>query len=447
MTLGGSRSAALLFLGDLAVFVAALWLTLLVRYRTLPSADSWLDHLGPFAFLFALWFLVFYISGLYGKGVILLKSRWPDAIMRTQVVNVVLAALFFFLAPGIAIAPKTNLVIYLVISLLLIFLWRLAVYPRLATRSVRYPAALIASGEDAELLAQEVNGSPRYRLTFPVVLNPRTVTESELVQALTDSKIEIVVVDTDAPDLEPVLSRLSDFSHLEIVSFIDIYEEVFDRVPLASVPHGRFLERLAKASFFYRVAKRLIDVVGGILMGVITIIAIPFIFFAQRLEGPGPLFIVQDRMGERGKRIRAYKFRSMQHSDAGAWAGENQENRVTKIGALLRRTSLDEFPQFLNVLSGELSLIGPRSDIEALGKRLADAIPYYHTRYLVTPGITGWAQISQQYEPGNISPQSIEETKVRLAYDFYYLKKRSLALDLVIALKTMNRMFFRVGSW
>jgi lipopolysaccharide/colanic/teichoic acid biosynthesis glycosyltransferase len=101
----------------------------------------------------------------------------------------------------------------------------------------------------------------------------------------------------------------------------------------------------------------------------------------------------------------------------------------------------------MSVLRGELSLIGPRNDTAGLAARLAAAIPYYNARYLVKPGITGWAQINQQYEQNNISPQSIEETKTRLAYDFYYLKHRSFGLDLVIALKTVKRMLFRVSSW
>jgi lipopolysaccharide/colanic/teichoic acid biosynthesis glycosyltransferase len=133
------------------------------------------------------------------------------------------------------------------------------------------------------------------------------------------------------------------------------------------------------------------------------------------------------------------------HNASGAWMKEG-ENMITKVGGFLRSTSIDEFPQFVNVLRGELSLIGPRSDIESLGNRLGEAIPYYNLRYMVKPGITGWAQINQQYSSGNISPQSIEETKLRLAYDFYYIKHHSLALDVVIALKTMKRMFFRVSS-
>ena len=131
---------------------------------------------------------------------------------------------------------------------------------------------------------------------------------------------------------------------------------------------------------------------------------------------------------------------------SGQWVKEG-ENRITRVGAFLRQTSLDEFPQFINVLAGELSLIGPRNDILGLGRRLAEALPYYEARYLVIPGITGWAQINQQYEPGNVSPQSIRENKTRLAYDFYYLKHRSLGLDLLIALRTIKRMFFRLSSW
>jgi len=154
------------------------------------------------------------------------------------------------------------------------------------------------------------------------------------------------------------------------------------------------------------------------------------------------------RMGECGRPITAYKFRSMTKNLAasGEWATET-DNRITHVGHFLRMSSLDEFPQWLNVLRGEISLIGPRSDIQGLGVRLAEAIPYYNARYMVKPGITGWAQINQQYEQGSISPQSIEETKTRLAYDFYYLKNRSLGLDIVIAFKTLKRMLFRVSSW
>ena len=159
---GGARRAALLFLGDIATFTAALWVTLFLRYREVPSVPLFEAHVFPFGLLFLLWTLVFYMSGLYGKGTILFKSRQPEALVKTQVANIVIAALFFFFVPDVGIAPKTNLLIYLVVSLLLIFLWRLALYPRLSMRRVREDVLLVGRSDEAQELHAELNGNPRY---------------------------------------------------------------------------------------------------------------------------------------------------------------------------------------------------------------------------------------------------------------------------------------------
>jgi len=397
------------------------------------------------------------MSGLYGKRILLFTSSLPDAIVKTQFFNIVLAALFFFLVPGIGIAPKTNLIIYLVVSLLLIFFWRLALFPKLSLPKVRYPAVLVAEGEEASDLVRIVNGNPRYHLIFPIVLTPREASGegiAKLADRIRESGANIIVADTNdelSESLLPQLYELNCFNEPpQLLAFHDLYEEVFDRIALSQLRPNWFVENVPTTTpLVYAAIKRAIDIAGGLIMGLVTLIAAPFVWVAASLEGPGPLFIDQDRIGERNARMKAYKFRSMSFNNkaSGAWVGEDRENKVTKVGSFLRRTSLDEFPQFLNILRGELSLIGPRNDTEGLGERLAEALPFYNFRYLVQPGITGWAQINQQYEQGHISPQSIEETKMRLAYDFYYLKHRSLGLDLVIALKTVKRMFFRVSSW
>ncbi len=452
---GGRRQATLLFIGDIFVFAVALWLTLFIRYAEIPTSDLILSHLAPFSMLFVLWVLVFYISGLYGKGVILLKSRWPRVILNTQFVNVLLAALFFFLFPGIGITPKTSLIIYLVVSLVLIFGWRLALYPRISFRRERYRAALIASGKESKELVHEVNGNDRYHMYFAVVLTPEELEakgKEATVQLFEQEHIEVLVTSAGDPTVESLISfvfEAGQSTRPQMIPFVQAYEEVFDRVPLSLLSQSWLIKQSSDAPLFYSFMKRAIDIGGGLLMGIITLIAIPFVFLAQHVEGKGPLFITQERIGKNGSRVKIYKFRSMSFNDAASatWVGEKSENKITKVGNFLRKTSLDEFPQFINVLKGEISLIGPRSDIEGLGIRLAEEIPYYKARYLVTPGITGWAQINQQYEQGNISPQSIEETKVRLAYDFYYIKYRSLGVEIVIALKTMKRMFFRVSSW
>jgi lipopolysaccharide/colanic/teichoic acid biosynthesis glycosyltransferase len=431
MIIIGRRASFLLFAGDIVAFTISLYLTLWARYGVLPDAPTLAPFMTPFAFLFVLWILVFYSAGLYSKSLTLFPSRLPDALFKTQLANILFAALFFFLIPYFGITPKTILAIYLIVSLAFIFFWRLVLYPRLSTGQNRERAVLLARGEEADELLREVNGNSRYGIEF-------------VSRELDDTLATIIIFDKMGVD-ESVLATLTREGK-QTVAFEDMYEEVFDRVPLSQLEHAWFRENITPDSLGYAFTKRGIDIIGGLVMGLVTLVVTPFVALALQVEHPGPVFLTQTRIGQNGTRIRTYKFRSMRFGDKGAWKGEGV-NKVTRVGSFLRKISLDEFPQFINVLKGEISLIGPRNDIEALGVRLSDAIPYYMLRYSVRPGITGWAQINQQYEQGNVSPQSVEETKVRLAYDFYYLKHRSLGLDIIIALKTIKRMFFRVSSW
>jgi lipopolysaccharide/colanic/teichoic acid biosynthesis glycosyltransferase len=456
MLSGGRNAFALLFFGDIAAFSIALWLTLFLRYGALPSEELLVSHLGPFGFLFLLWAFIFYISGLYDKRAILFKSKLPNVLFRIQLFNILLAALFFFTVQELGITPKTVLVIYLLVSLGCILLWRLTLYPRVTARDAREKAALIGSGPEADELVREVNAHARYRLEFSVVKAPTELSAEEFgafAASLEKAQVSVIVADLEDDALRPLLPHIYDLAfarrRVQLAHFYQVYEEVFDRVPLSLLRYDWFLRNISHPGVgLYGIARRIGDIAGGVLMGAVLAIALPFIWLATLIEGKGPLFIAQERIGRYGSRMKAYKLRTMTHNDSAssAWVGEGQ-NRVTRLGNFLRKTSLDEFPQFVNVLRGELSLIGPRNDIVGLGLRLAEAIPYYNVRYIVTPGLTGWAQINQQYEQGNISPQSIEETKTRLAYDFYYIKNRSLMLDVTIALKTLKRMLFRVSNW
>jgi lipopolysaccharide/colanic/teichoic acid biosynthesis glycosyltransferase len=149
--------------------------------------------------------------------------------------------------------------------------------------------------------------------------------------------------------------------------------------------------------------------------------------------------IKQKRIGVNGKIFNIYKFRSMTRSDGGQWLPES-ENKVTKVGMFIRKTRIDELPQALSVILGDMSLIGPRADIIDLGERLQKEIPYYSIRTAIKPGLSGWAQVNQEKPP-----QSVEETKIRLSYDLYYIKYRSLSLDLLITLRTIKTLLSREG--
>lgn len=450
MTITRKKETTLLFVGDILFFLTALWLTLLVRYFELPDATLFYNHLLPFSLLFLVWTLVFFISGLYDKHTILFKRKLPDIILQAQVVNVVLAALFFFFIPYFNITPKTNLVIYLLISSGLILIWRLYIFPRVGIRK-KDKALLIGGGKELQELYDEINGNSRYTFEFTEVINVEKINDGGLTDkvfsALRSEEISAVVVNPTHKKIVNILPHLYK-PILSPVRFFDaniVYEDIFDRVPLSSFVYDDFFDkRPILSQIAHDVAKRTFDIVGACVLGFIVLSIYPFIYIAVKLEDGGDVFIKQKRIGQHMKNITTYKFRSMlfNEEDSSKWIGESK-NKITRVGKILRRTSIDEWPQVWNIFKGEMSFIGPRNDVCGLGARLSEQIPYYNTRYTIKPGLSGWAQINQRYMKGNISPQSVEESRIRLAYDIYYIKNRSFILDIKIALRTIQTLALR----
>lgn len=438
-----------LFLGDVALFYVALFATLTVRNLSIPSA-SYIDlHLIPFSILFAVWVAVFLIVGLYEQYTRLLRSRLPRRIISAQTINVIVAAVFFFLVPYFAITPKTNLFIYLVISSALIIVWRLYVFPFFLS-SKRYKAILIDGGKELKELHDEINNNSRYSIEFSSVVDVNSLEGStvsdRLFSALKEPGVSIVVLNTMHPKLAGILPHLYKpiYSNVQFIDASELYEDIFERVPSSAINTQHFIDQLPYTSkAAYDTIKRGIDIVAAVIGGIITLPLYPFVMLAIKLEDGGDIFVTQERIGERAARITLYKFRSMQTSDRGSW--ENND-RITRVGHVLRKTRIDELPQLWSVLRGDISLIGPRPDIIGLYEQLVGEIPHYNLRYTIKPGLSGWAQIKQRYDKGNISPQSIEETRVRLQYDLYYIKHRSLILDVVIMLRTAWVVFGTSGS-
>jgi len=451
------RELLVLLLGDICCLAVALYVTLTVRYLALPSEALLLMHITPFAMVGGVWLFIFYIAGLYDKHTAFLKKHLFARIINTQLANTLIAALLFFIIP-FGITPKTNLVIYLVISVALLTLWRVRLFTRFSPRQ-RHRAILIADGEEAIELVDEVNNNKRYNYSFVRLIDKEAATKTEqfgdkLETLIQREHISIIVADPRSTYVEQIMPKLFERSFLEyqftFLDFNQVYEETFDRVALSSLRYDWFINNVtSNQSLVYDVGKRLFDVVvSGVLLLVFALM-LPFIALAIRLEGQGPIFITQERIGRQNKRVQIYKLRTMTVNDAGSgtWLGEDakKENVVTKVGAFLRKTSIDELPQCISILKGDMSLIGPRNDIVGLGQRLASEIPYYSVRNLVKPGVTGWAQTHQYYMGDNISPQSVEESRVRLAYDLYYVKNRSMFLDIEIALRTIKTLLSRFG--
>jgi lipopolysaccharide/colanic/teichoic acid biosynthesis glycosyltransferase len=197
-----------------------------------------------------------------------------------------------------------------------------------------------------------------------------------------------------------------------------------------------------RVSGFYEFAKRVLDIIGGLFGVIVLVLLFPLISLAIMLDSGFPILYTQTRLGKGGRRFSIYKFRTMRQDaeqEGEARLAEKDDPRVTRVGNFLRKSRLDEFPQFLNVLRGEMSLVGPRAERPELVSSFQRQVPFYRARLLVKPGVSGWAQINYGYYA------SVKEMAVKLEYDLYYIKHRTLAMDFQIILRTIGTMLRRTG--
>jgi exopolysaccharide biosynthesis polyprenyl glycosylphosphotransferase len=224
-----------------------------------------------------------------------------------------------------------------------------------------------------------------------------------------------------------------------------LYEEMTGRVPIHHLESDWIIRSFVdevRVSGFYELFKRLLDILGGITGILIFILLLPFLAVAVAIDSGFPIFYSQLRLGRGAVKFRIYKFRSMYSKtemDNTAQITMENDQRVTRVGNFLRKTRLDELPQFWNVLRGDMSLVGPRAEIPELVSEYQRQIPFYRARLLVRPGLTGWAQINYGYVA------SVTETGVKLEYDLYYIKHRTLSMDVQIILRTIGTVIRRTG--
>ncbi len=434
-----------IFLGDIIFLYFSLWLTLLLRNFGDGHIQLFSAHVIPFSILFVVWVIVYYIASLYEPHTVVLKSKLPAIILNAQAINSLIAVMFFYLIPYFGITPKTTLFLDLIISFNLITIWRFYTVPLLGLRK-KERAVLIGSGDETRQLYKVVNQNPLYPMRFMTWVDLDKADgidfNEEVLNRIYSEDISLIVIDIENAKVAPILPKLYNliFSHVRFVDQYRVYEDIFDKIPLSLIGYSWFLENVSsRAHFGYDLLKRGMDIILALVLFIPSLIIYPLVYIAIKLDDSGTIFYIPERIGRGGQAIKIYKFRSMSIMDDGKQLGENKAS-ITRIGAFLRRSRIDELPQLWNVLRGDLSLIGPRPEFPKLVKLYNDQIPYYNMRHLIKPGLSGWAQVHHDKPP-----QTIDETKEKLAYDLYYLKNRSFTLDLKIALKTIKTLLSRTG--
>lgn len=446
-----------LFLGDTILFFIAVIGAYAIRSGDFSLSLSDVSPLLKAFFpLYVAVLVSYFVATLYEVPSLLTNLSRVKLITRLHIGALVFGLAYFYIFPEYSgVTPKVILLLQIALFTILVSFWRVYASHHIKTKKKR-KALLIGQGAIFSELKEAVNNNPQSAFTFADHIEVQSTlltgagdgSLEPLRLVLRENDITMLVVDVKNDKVVPLLPYFYNLvgEGVNVYDVYKMYEDFFKRTPLNTIGYFWFFENVDLEKKMYSLFKRLLDLLIAVPVGIIFLLTIPVVYVLQKIENDGEgLFSIQKRWGRGGKVIRAYKYRTMLYTDEGKWRIEKgNQNRPTKLGRILNKTNIDELPQVINIIKGEMSFIGPRNDMVALGERLAKEIPFYMIRYSVQPGISGWAQTMQHVEGQN--PQTIEQNIIRLQYDLFYIKNRSILLDVVITLRTFKTLISRLIS-
>ncbi len=306
--------------------------------------------------------------------------------------------------------------------------------------------AVIGSPEEADTLRAELLRSPEraaqlVSVVTPMEARPESLWAEPLVDLVIDHDATVLVLDRQSQADELIVRQAATLheSGVRVRTLSLFYDEWLGKLPISELERVALMFDIGEIHRArYVRAKRLVDVAFAGIGAVLLVALLPFLLAANLLANRGRLLYRQPRTGRSGRQFDIVKLRTMRGDGGGSWTGED-DARITPFGRLLRRTHIDELPQVLNVLKGDLSIVGPRPEQPRYVSELADKIPFYNFRHLVRPGLTGWAQVKYSYGASELD--AVE----KLQYEFYYLRHQSLTLDARVIGRTL-RSVLRLGG-
>ena len=467
-----SEHRVLLFIGDLLMSVASVFAAVYTwreyqRYILMSEhlkqkiVEQLMQNINiPFWFyLLPLAWLLLMVE-LYEPHT---ASNWRKTLRGIAIaafVGIVIYSLFFIIRADPSSLPRIGVGAFILYSSILTLLWRL-LYIRFYTSAGQLRRILVVGAGKAGHTLAEVylsQNPPPFTLVGFVDDDPKKLGKSvmgfpvlsqsfELQDLIEEHKISDIVVAVSGAMYGETFQTILDAQEqgVEVIRMPTLYEEITGRVPIHHLESDwvirSFIDQ-ARASGMYLLVKRLIDIFGGAVGLLFFFILFPFMALAILIDSGLPILYSQPRLGQGGKVFKIYKFRTMHQdaeSDGQVRPTEENDPRVTRVGDFLRKTRLDELPQFWNILRGEMSVVGPRAERPELVQSFQKQVPFYRARLLAKPGLTGWAQINYGYVA------TVTDTEVKIEYDLYYIKHRTLAMDFNIILRTISTVLSRSG--
>ncbi|WP_198554649.1 sugar transferase [Flavobacterium sp. ALD4] len=386
-------------------------------------------------------------------------------ILKSTLLTVSTTVLVYLLTPVFSPElPKNRLQIlaFYVVVFVTLILWRLFYVRFLASNRFLQNAVLICDREQVEELILGLESiDPHYKIIGYVSADTtksidlkhhhyvEPINKNDLASFVKKNGVsEIVIASQETAgitaELYQQLIQMLESGKL-IREYTQVYESKTHRIPVQYIERDfyRFFPfSRNNHNKLYLSIVRIIEIGLSLLGLVFCVVFMPFIVVGNAIDNRGKLFYTQERVGKDGEVFSIWKFRSMKNDSEsnGAVFSTNGDTRVTAFGKFMRKTRIDEFPQFLNVLKGDMAVVGPRPERPFFVKEISEVMPFYETRHIIKPGLTGWAQVNYSYGA------SIDDSLIKLQYDLYYIKHRSFYLDLNIALKTITTVLFYRGQ-
>ena len=385
-------------------------------------------------------------------------------ILRSTILTASTTAFVYLLTPIFSpLLPSNRIQIlaFFVILFSSLMVWRLFYVRFLASNRFMQTAILVCENAEVEKLILGLEDiDPHYKIIGYVSLDAvefDTTRNHYVAQVMRDNLsdfvkennvAEIVIASQKTDGITTVLYQ--QLLHLlesgnVIREYTQVYESKTQRIPvhyMARDFYSFFPFSRSNQNKLYQTIVRGLDILLSLIGVTFGIVILPLVLLGNILGSNGPLFYVQKRVGKDGVVFNILKFRTMvKHAEnAGAVFASHNDARITRFGKFMRKTRIDEIPQCINILKGDMAVIGPRPERPEFVKEIAKRMPFYETRHVIKPGLTGWAQVNYAYG------ETIEDSLIKLQYDLYYIKHRSFYLDLNIALKTITTVLFYRGQ-
>ncbi|MBU0637139.1 sugar transferase, partial [Patescibacteria group bacterium] len=371
--------------GDIIIFYASLYFALLIRYS---SAELWKTHFWPFTIILFFWLIIFYISNLYNLNIAINNFTFFQISNKTLVITSLISIAFFYLIPNIGITPKRNLFIFIIVFVILFTVWRQFYNWSLKTYLPKNKLAIIGYNKLVEELIKELQKKPHIGYIVSLIADdtnknifsnniPIINNFTDLPELIKKNKITSIIF-TINPHQSPEL-RIALFNCLSLkinyFSLPDFYEIITNRVPIEAIDQMWFLEKLNGGNkIWFDYFKNFYDFLLALIILLITLPGWLIIAIIIKLTSHGPIFFIMSRLGKNNKIFNLIKFRTMREENNDYSPTCVNDQRITKFGSFLRKTRIDELPQLLNIIKGEMSFVGPRPERPELAKELEKQI-------------------------------------------------------------------------